>query len=537
MKRNKDLRSSELDAADLPARPSDELIRWAGETLLNKHVMLYRAGWSWDPLTDMKEACVDARCSYCGHVAKYPKVPAGSCGRTYARAPYGFLDQNDQPVISGNDMICPHCGQPVTAKYHSDVRDIETIASSTPMEVVSIKDRLVLVFWKTLRVVDDYGKESLVAYCDHAYVVEKTRIKCFSGDSYWSESYSYKDRSGRVTGIYPWDPNILTGTTAENSKLDLYLSCPGDLYPVSYLRIWVDRPRIENLLVQGAGRIVADMIHRDCKPTWGYGSEVNIPHLKDVNWRDKRPAQMLGLNKVELKCAANQSWSLEELETYKLLRDREKVDCATDMIDVRKCGLGNVKHLLTHQMSGTVMRSVRYLMKQRKRDAVTLVDYWNLLVQNGENSRDSRVRYPQNLKRAHDQQSERQKFEAKRGYPEAFKNRVAQLSALAFEADGLLIRPVESAEELYAEGKKLSHCVYSYLKRHASGETSIFLIRKKHAPKSPFFTLELNLKNMIVTQNRGKNNCARTPEVRAFEDKWLLWAKEQNLNQREENVV
>ena len=37
----------------------------------------------------------------------------------------------------------------------------------------------------------------------------------------------------------------------------------------------------------------------------------------------------------------------------------------------------------------------------------------------------------------------------------------------------------------------------------------------------PFFTLEFDEKTKTVRQNRGLRNCARTPEVNAFEKAWL----------------
>ena len=89
-----------------------------------------------------------------------------------------------------------------------------------------------------------------------------------------------------------------------------------------------------------------------------------------------------------------------------------------------------------------------------------------------------------------------------------------------------------SAEELYQEGQKLHHCVYSYLERFVTGKTAILLIRKADDPDTPFYTLELNEADMFVCQNRGLRNCAKTPEVQAFEDKWLDWAKAQKKEGR-----
>ena len=90
---------------------------------------------------------------------------------------------------------------------------------------------------------------------------------------------------------------------------------------------------------------------------------------------------------------------------------------------------------------------------------------------------------------------------------------------------GLLIRPAASQRELTAEGDALHHCVGSYGEAHAAGRTAIFFIRRSGRPREPFYTLELDEKELKVRQNRGKNNCARTPEVEAFEEEWLAWVR------------
>lgn len=466
----------EIKSGDLPTKPSEKLIRWAEDKCLSHtHILLYRAGWYEDPLTEMKEECVDTLCSYCGKRAKLNMIRyrGCSCGYSYSSAPFGFENINGESVTSSQCTLCPCCGVGVTARYLSSVNDNFVIAGAGVLEITAIKGALVLIYWHISRHISDTARIFTVTMPHYAYAVDKKKISCFTayGNNSWS-SAPYKDHAGRLQHVYPWDRKTLEGTTAENSKLDLYLKCKGDLFPVSYLRLWVQRPHVENLLVQGAGNILAEMIKRDCK-SGAWSTDVVIPRLKDVCWRDKRPAQMLSLTKDEFRCAVQQKWNLEELETYRELRDREKIDPWTDILLVRKCGLENVTHLLRTQKTGSIMQSVRYLTKQQKRDAITLTDYWRLAVLNGENITLPKVRFPQNLKRAHDHESDRQKFDKKRGYPERFAKRLEYLSAFCFEKDGLLIRPVASAEELYQEGKILQHCVYSYLESHALGKTAI----------------------------------------------------------------
>ena len=101
-----------------------------------------------------------------------------------------------------------------------------------------------------------------------------------------------------------------------------------------------------------------------------------------------------------------------------------------------------------------------------------------------------------------------------------------QARRYAWEDDetGLLIIPARCAEDLIEEGKALDHCVGSYAKRVARGETTIFFIRTLEEPDKPFFTLEY--RNDRVIQNRGYKNCDRTEQVQTFETRWLAHIEE-----------
>lgn len=94
-----------------------------------------------------------------------------------------------------------------------------------------------------------------------------------------------------------------------------------------------------------------------------------------------------------------------------------------------------------------------------------------------------------------------------------------EVSKYRFADDDFVITPANSIADLINESAKLNHCVRTYDKRYASGETSIFLIRKRDDVNSPFYTLELSSKNEIK-QLRGKNNCTAVNEVLDFVEGW-----------------
>lgn len=135
------------------------------------------------------------------------------------------------------------------------------------------------------------------------------------------------------------------------------------------------------------------------------------------------------------------------------------------------------------------------------------------------------VKYPADLIAAHDRAAELAKMLEQGITAAEFRIRRRQLKKYAFAAHGLIIRPAASQRELMDEGDALHHCVGSYGKDHATGKTAIFFIRRVDRPKYPYYTLELAEKTLTVRQNRGKNNCVRTPEVEAFEKEWLAWVR------------
>ena len=106
-----------------------------------------------------------------------------------------------------------------------------------------------------------------------------------------------------------------------------------------------------------------------------------------------------------------------------------------------------------------------------------------------------------------------------------FEQRKEELKKFEWSDGQFEIHPAQTESEMIAEGKLLHHCVARYAKDHANGKTAIFFIRFCDRPDSPYFTLELDERAMEVLQNRGAYNCARTAEVKQFEDKWLEFAK------------
>ena len=540
----------------IPQEPITDVVAFArqhGE--FENAYLIYRSERVYDPLNIGTVCSVKVTCSACGHTFYAEKVPAGGCRHSCAPASFGWKDeQMPNAVIDGDKTLCPNCCKEAKTvhigsmrSYGGELIDDTWVTELSRLPIEGLADRLVLTEWCIRRCINKQGTVRYEIWPFTAWVVEEKKIVrlmgymkniggriCLFGE--WRQRKQFEDVYGSAKLIVPWDKSLLEGTTAENSKLDLYQTEKWGRELVSYLALWRRRPHVENLLVQGCGTLVWTWIKKEMNSGYYHGG---IPKLEEVNWKEKRPAQMLGLTKDEFRHMKQSRWSTEDLEKYKLVRDSGvPVRLPQDMELLKKVENYDCSRILEEAPKSDFWRTVRYLVKQ-KEHWYTLRDYRSMARNAGRDMTDNLVQWPRNLTAAHNryveerralmerQDAERRTKEAERRAMERaerhylFTQRAAALEWLFFEAAGLLIRPCANEDELIQEGHELHHCVSSYAKSHAEGKTAILFIRQAKAPDKPFFTLEFDEKNLTVVQNRGLRNCDRTPEVAAFEKAWL----------------
>lgn len=527
-------------AAELPQEPPEGLIPWLQKKgKLQEHVIWYKAAWVHDPLTGQRNRMAELHCSACGDTMYAGRIPKPG-------ATFGYFDpESGHPVSNGNRVRCPMCGCAAEALHVGRGRGGRYGKEYWPLTITRVGDRLALVGWCVGKYISCEGVERISCRQYEAYVVEERKvvrlmgyIKCLSTVSFfghWEQRRNCLDNWGEAGLVYPWDRRLLIGSTAENSKLDLYMRAAKEPYPVTYLRLWQRHRNIENLIMQGCGALVGEMIRAESY-RYSYERARGVPQLAEINWKEKRPAKMLGLSGEEFRFCRALKWTPEELQFYRLCRETGiRLRVPEDLDDCKAAGLYWCRWVI-EQERAPLLRTVRYLKRQRTKDRRAdrhiLDDYWRIARGEGYDLADEHVRFPKDLLRAHDRVAEerrvreearqaRDRAEKNEKLREAFAARLEALAPLAWQQGGILIRPCAAPEELDAEGRALSHCVATYKDKHASGKTAIFFVRKGSEPDKPWFTLELKLDDFTVMQNRGKCNCARTKAVEAFEAAWL----------------
>lgn len=550
----------------VPMTPPEGLMDWAMRNCkeLQQDRMIYKMIWQRDPITGLRHKAVRGFCTACGKSFVFGYYGGVS---TASAAPFGFWyddheGQGSAGVWTGKEILCPEpeCGKELTVTHCGDFRDSFHLGQAWVMTVGAIetpkvggahcaplrqRERMpVLTGWYVGREVRKQGERYRVETIlrpHEAYVVEArklVRLKAYFQYIYavtyldhWEQMKRGTDEWGSAPYVFPWDRKLLEGSGAENSALDKYLQVGGDRRPVSYMGIWTKHKNVENLVVQGLGGLLNNIMETN---SWadGYYGKRRVGKLLDINWKEVKPHRMLGITREELRWVKALHMSTQGLRMLRALRVAGQAPKnLQEAKELNDFGPEGVKYMA--EDGAPALKAVRYLTKQKRKYKADkrllgysyLRDYWDMAQKAGDDLKDPTVRFPQRLTTSHDGVLLRTKFDERPELREGFRAVSRRLEPLAWEQNGILILPCPNQSELIKEGKVLSHCVAKYAKTHVGGEDCIFFIRRAEAPEMPFYTLELDVKHREVLQNLGKRNCARTKEVKAFEEAWLKHIK------------
>lgn len=554
-------------------KPPEGLLDWALQgRALSMGGFVYEKIWDYDMsmvaiLEDRtrKKPWVVGKCSECGQTMRFEYIPKERIYKRYNPV-YGFWGDlsSDEAIVEGDEWECPCCGERVkvfrasSAGYGFKTTDEYYVTSAEALEGEAGKRPLVLTQWRIQRQVNRNADEKYEIEPVEAYVFEEKDacwlrgwVKAYSGTvgyyialkDEWSQPRDWKDEMGTVGRIFGLTEELVEESCLYNSKLDLFMNIGvAKLNPVAYLRLYQKYPQVENLVVQGCGHIIARIFEEmEQNEKWQENKRGLIQMPPELHLEEKRPAQMLGLNKDEMRVMVEQRWDLYHWRVYiKAKAAGDRMELPGDIVLLHQYGAEDVEKIIGKE---PVSKCLRYLMKQIERmgrmieetdpygecdedtldllSASHLSDYWDMAKLAGWDLNDPEVRWPKNLIDAHDRAMVAGEAARDKQVSRLIRERARELKDFIYVSGELVIFPAGSQCALNKEGGMLHHCVAGYGKDIAAGITAIFFIRHTWDPKVSYFTLEY--KNGKVEQNRGLRNCRRTKEVEEFEKEWLAW--------------
>lgn len=457
-------------------------------------------------------------CSECGRESVAEWISAKSCHGYGLSSGIGIEDDFNNATgeyQDGAEMHCPACGENVTLKSATAMNHGHTDQTFITVPTVCGSYPVFTVFCAERRIYKRSVHYSAVPF--EAYVIDGKKVvklvayrRGYGGGWYSLGGWQQLSRAvdTMCAPIMYWQTPDLSGTVLENAKLWDYKAQAyesGLFFPLAYSRLYLRHRNVENLITAGLGKLIGSAIEKGAKASGYYGGrmECPTPNITWIDWKQAKPAKMLGVTKEQLRWIQKAGWKLEEWEAFTACKEEltpEEVAEAFALI-----GVTSIKTLAEIQeIRGKVLKTARYLRRQNEQ-AYTYRDYIRAVHNLGEDVTQDVILWPPRLRAAHDRVAMAARYTTDRRTKEQFEemSRIAQ--GLTWKHNGIIIRPAATPEELVQEGATLKHCVGGYAKSHASGRIILF-IRHERRPERSWYTLNVDLKTKKIIQNHGYRN-------------------------------
>lgn len=477
------------------------------------------------------------------HVEMYPALPANLenyCENNLFTHTYIFIEKLDKKgnrygrcgccgerykiprdAKSGRQTVCERCGRPGryrAAWIKSDIIDCADICIAAEV------DKQLLLRWVNVcRGFPACGIDRYrYAFRDYAYQLYlrnpdgSERIWFYkdintyaysgwwiapAGDTCTDVSFLYTDNLRQIFGEKYYNVDLQQGLQGKN----IQLSFPALLTSLK------NTPTAEYLFKMGMPLMA------EHAPDLGAAAQFGKPSFGRILGIDPGLRTLYTQQNVSLAehkvIAAYGGWvTAEDLAAYRKLNISPAYQRKAATV-MRKMTFHRFTKYFTEQMAA---------MKEKRPDKAISIyeDYLDMCEALKVDLSHKSVRYPQDLKQAHDLLLPRFTEIKNIVEDELFQTKVKELYANFAqteweEGDYLFVLP-QKRSQLIVEGQALSHCVGGdhYYKEHLGGVYMICFVRKKDAPKKPFYTLQFHLYEKRIVQLYGYGNRQATPELR-----------------------
>lgn len=202
----------------------------------------------------------------------------------------------------------------------------------------------------------------------------------------------------------------------------------------------------------------------------------------------------------------------------------------------------------TQSFGMTEKKAITYFYNQMQKTKVSAdgcmkwyKDYKGMCTQMNIELSNKGLKYPPNIKFAHDQIMEKVQIRESRAEKVAFMKACNELykKYISWHDDKYIVVRPQCRKDFVREGQILSHCVGSskhYYENHKKGTAVILFIRSIKNTDKPLYTLELDCKDFRIKQLYGKKDVKAPAEVFAFVKKYIKEIKK-NIKNKKENAA
>lgn len=420
---------------------------------------------------------------------------------------------------------CPECGSRVIMKSSGRIKGlIDTVWSEY---VQAVDNGLMLRFIKMQKNYSEYGHPKRLVWEPARVVIERGKAAVWYEDrcsNTWYSSASQFQKNNRegcvfmahyphehsfgqvytkgikqeLTKAFPYHMFWEFQQQQKRKKLSQY-----DIY--DYFDTYSQYPLIESLQKTKKHALVE------------YFCAGKRSRHEELDKKARQAHKMLGITRQQYKLLKNPKWLDIELMRFLgekgIVIDKQKHEKLEKLLRVYEW-----KHDLDIVLSHM---SVDKILRYAEQGTVTVnnismyADYLSMAERLGWDMNSTRVLFPEDIRRAHDEAVRcvnEEEWEKKRKEAKKHDKSIAAVERkirkkFSFKDDQFILRPARTNSEIVVEGQVQHICVGGgmYRDKMEKGKSYILFLRKKEEPDIPFYTIEISPDYKII-QRHGKYN-------------------------------
>lgn len=436
----------------------------------------------------------------------------------------GAVVPNKYTGMHNHEANCPKCGAKCVCKARGMGR--KNLTEYFRLLVYSRKGRTVYAhLWEITADFTGNGRVGIEKWLSAFYTMNadeqhyyKHKPAAWWMEDYWEEIKCFhipKPPKGwpawsvsKFEFTYLYGGNLVDVIRRSDLK---YLEIDGlkklDPYTIhSYFGLGLKYQSIELLAKAGFTEAIADRLDGN-----NYGM---------LYWSGTSLQKILRLPRRHVRYLQGKNPGLREIKAFQQLPEDMKQKAPWEYIEFLAHTYRPEEIIEEMEENAPLLKTLEYLENQKGEKMgykiTDWLDYMKTARKLGMDVGRNRIRYPENLKQAHDEVVSQWKAEKDIRMDELIRSAsAAVMDGDEFEANGLCIVRAMNQEDLNMESAGLNHCVKTYGEKIASGRCFIWFIRKAEEKETPYYTMETDTSGHM-RQCRGKHNCEMTEEVKIF---------------------